>query len=53
MNQFIWNLRCMISARKYKLDNEYQWYRYLVLFDIEHFFLRFKFNKKNEDDLPF
>lgn len=57
MKQFIWNIRCMISAKKYRhthdnLEIQYQWYKYLVKCDIDNFFARFKF-WRSIDSLPF
>jgi hypothetical protein len=57
MDEFIWHLRCMISARKYRkehetMENQYQWYKYLVICEIHSFFSRFRFWKR-KGDLPF
>jgi hypothetical protein len=52
MKQFIWNLRCMLSTRKHrKWSNEYEWYKYLVITDIDGFFSRFR--KRTDDEMPF
>lgn len=52
MKQFIWNLRCMLSTRKHrKWSNDYEWYKYLVIADIEIFFSRFR--KRPDDEIPF
>jgi hypothetical protein len=47
----------MISARKYRkehetMENQYQWYKYLVIYEIHSFFSRFRFWKR-KGDLPF
>lgn len=58
MENFICNLRHMISAKKYAKDNEqarneYHWYRYLVIYDIESFFERLMFWKRNNNNILF
>lgn len=57
MDEFIWYLRCMIYARRYRkehetMENQYQWYKYLVIYEIHSFFSRFRFWKR-KDNLPF
>ena len=52
MKQFIWNLRCMLSARKHReWNDEYEYYKYLVMTDVKTFFSRFR--KRSDDDMPF
>lgn len=58
MKEFVWNCQCLYNAWKYRkehetMEHQYQWYRYLVLFDLEKFFKRFKFWNKEKNDLPF
>lgn len=55
--EFLWYLRRMLSARKYRkehltLEYEYQWYKYLVICEIKLFFRQFKF-WKSKGDFPF
>ena len=57
MKNFIWNIKCMLSAKKYRkqhesMEREYQWYKYLVMYDINHFFARFRF-KSAKREIPF
>ena len=57
MKNFIWNIKCMLSAKKYRkqhesMEREYQWYKYLVMYDISHFFARFRF-KSTKGEIPF
>ena len=58
MKEFIWNIWNMMSAKKYRKvseqsNNEYEWYKYLVWFDINSFFARFRKHSKSEDEIPF
>lgn len=57
MNEFIWHLQWMISVYKYRkehetMENEYQWYKYLVIVEIKSFFKQFRF-WKCKGELPF
>ena len=56
MREFIWHLRSMLSAKKYAKENEqcrnnYEWYKYLVKYEVSSFFSRLIFWKKK--DIPF
>ena len=43
--------KCMRAAKHHKLENEYAWYKYLMMWKINSFFSRFKL--KSKDSLPF
>lgn len=62
MKNFILNINFMFAAKKYRkhieqCERDYQWYKYLVIYDINRFFNRLKFwkqfNNKNNNSLPF
>ena len=56
MNEFIWHFKCMIYARKHKQTNEYSWYKYLVIFQINSFIKRINFINRllsKKDEMPF
>ncbi len=57
MKQFIHNLKNMYYYHKYRHNEQiescyYEWYKYLVEYDLRRFFSRFKF-WKNKSELPF
>lgn len=57
MKQFIHKLKNMSYYHKYRHNKQiescnYQWYKYLVEYDLNRFFSRFKF-WKNKSQLPF
>lgn len=56
MKEFIWNIQCMLYAKKNAKEieqcrTEYFWYKYLVQTTIKNFFKQFKFWGK--DTIPF
>lgn len=56
MKEFINNLKNMYYHRKYRdhpqIESYYQWYKYLVEYDLKRLISRFKF-WRNKSELPF
>lgn len=58
MKEWFWNFKCMLSAKRYaktheQSRHEYNWFRYLVLYDINRWIDSLKFWKRKDSELPF